>query len=102
MQLLVPDLPSYAHYVWHTQPSSCGAWGMLGWLLGQEGGAGSAGQLRTSRPVRQYVHYLLVESSARGPYLPAYMPRSMWSDAFTRWAPQWAGACGGHHCSAAH
>lgn len=79
VEVLMPRLPSYAQYVWHSQqPSSCGAWGMLGWLLS------SRQALVTSQPLASYAYYLLLESTARGPYLPAYMQHLRWSDAFTR------------------
>jgi hypothetical protein len=79
VKLLMPALPSYAQYMWHRQPASCGGWGMLGWLLG------SGLQLRTSQPLGAYPYYLLVDSTARGPFLPHYMQQGLkWSDAFTR------------------
>jgi hypothetical protein len=86
----MPELPAHARYIWHRQPLSCGAWGLLGWLLASTEGDAASGHLRLhGRAPGSYERYILLESSARGPYMPAYMQGLRWSEAFARSAAGW-------------
>lgn len=59
-QTQLPDLPPHAAYVRH--PNECYDWGSYGWLL-----------LRTGLvAIQQYQYFFFVNSSVRGPFLPAY------------------------------
>lgn len=56
----LPELPAHARYMRHS--SDCSGWGAFGWALGP-GGVDPNG----------YEYYVLVDSSARGPFLPPYL-----------------------------
>lgn len=56
----LPDLPSHAAYVRHQ--NECYDWGSYGWLLLQTGFVNIA----------KYRYFFFVNSSVRGPFLPAY------------------------------
>lgn len=53
------SIPSNAEVVTH--PNSCYDWGTIGWLL-------ESGRVDT----RQYRHFLFMNSSVRGPYIPTF------------------------------
>lgn len=55
----LPSLPNHAKYVHQSGP--CYDMGSYGWLL-------SSGHLQ----YRQYKYFFFLNSSVRGPYLPAY------------------------------
>ena len=57
----LPALPSNARYVLHA--NACYDWGTMGWLL-------SSGRVDASK----YKFLLFLNSSTRGPFLPAYWP----------------------------
>lgn len=56
----LPALPAHARYVSHQ--NECYDWGTYGWLLLTSGMV----------DIRQYRFFFFVNSSVRGPYLPAY------------------------------
>lgn len=62
----LPPLPSNAQYVHHA--NECYDWGSFGWLL------------RERVDPLLYAYFLLVNSSVRGPYLPAWLPVRIWAD----------------------
>ncbi len=57
----LPDLPANAQYLPHE--NRCFDWGANGWAVAE-------GKVAPTR----YSHIILVNSSVRGPYLPAYWP----------------------------
>ena len=59
----LPDLPPNAVYVSHQ--NLCYDWGTFGWVL-------QTGMVDTT----QYKHIIFMNSSSRGPFLPAYWPVS--------------------------
>ncbi|KAA6422349.1 MAG: hypothetical protein FRX49_07819, partial [Trebouxia sp. A1-2] len=65
-QLPLPDLPSNAQYIFHE--NICFDWGTFGWALKS-----------TALDVGSYKFIVFMNSSIRGPYLPAYWP------AFVHW-----------------
>lgn len=56
----LPELPPHAAYVPHE--NKCYDWGSYGWILLETG----------SVDVGQYRYFFFVNSSVRGPFLPAY------------------------------
>lgn len=56
----LPNLPPHATYVRH--PNECYDWGSYGWLLLQSGFV----------DIVKYRYFFFVNSSVRGPFLPAY------------------------------
>lgn len=56
----LPELPAHATYVTHK--NKCYDWGSYGWLLLQTGYVNSA----------QYRYFFFINSSVRGPFIPAY------------------------------
>jgi hypothetical protein len=56
----LPQLPQHARYVNHQ--NECYDWGTYGWLLLRSGLVN----------IKQYRYYFFINSSVRGPYLPAY------------------------------
>ena len=60
-QLPLPDLPSNAQYIFHE--NICFDWGTFGWALKS-----------TALDVGSYKFIVFMNSSIRGPHLPAYWP----------------------------
>ena len=58
--LALPELPLNAKYVRHT--GKCSDWGTYGWVLETQGITSAA-----------YKHFIFLNSSVRGPYMPAYL-----------------------------
>jgi hypothetical protein len=56
----LPDLPAHAAYLRHK--NECYDWGSYGWVLLQTGLVNIA----------KYRYFFFVNSSVRGPFLPAY------------------------------
>lgn len=56
----LPELPDNAKYLHH--PNECYDWGTFGWVFTTEGIAPSS-----------YQYFIFVNSSVRGPFLPAYL-----------------------------
>jgi hypothetical protein len=56
----LPELPAHAKYVHHQ--NECYDWGTYGWLLLRSGMV----------DISAYKFFFFVNSSVRGPYLPAY------------------------------
>ncbi len=68
----LPVLPSNARYVFHE--NECYDWGTAGWLI-------RTGQVN----VNSYKYFMLLNSSVKGPYMPAYAERLMhWTDPFIK------------------
>ncbi|WIA10790.1 hypothetical protein OEZ85_010958 [Tetradesmus obliquus] len=68
----LPELPAHAKYVHHQ--NECYDWGTYGWLLLRSGMV----------DISAYKFFFFVNSSVRGPYLPAYARGRMhWMSAFT-------------------
>eukprot|EP00882_Tetradesmus_deserticola_P016554 GHRQ01017688.1.p1 GENE.GHRQ01017688.1~~GHRQ01017688.1.p1 ORF type:complete len:308 (+),score=99.69 GHRQ01017688.1:374-1297(+) len=68
----LPELPAHAKYVHHQ--NECYDWGTYGWLLLRSG----------MLDISTYSFFFFVNSSVRGPYLPAYARgRVHWMSAFT-------------------
>eukprot|EP00879_Flechtneria_rotunda_P012042 GHRR01012577.1.p1 GENE.GHRR01012577.1~~GHRR01012577.1.p1 ORF type:complete len:347 (+),score=93.53 GHRR01012577.1:547-1587(+) len=68
----LPDPPAHAKYVHHR--NECYDWGTYGWLLLESGMV----------DIKQYRYFFFVNSSVRGPYLPAYARGYVhWMSAFT-------------------
>lgn len=57
----LPELPPHARYVPHA--NECYDWGTFGWLLLHSGLVGD---------YKAYKHFFFINSSVRGPFLPAY------------------------------
>lgn len=62
-QVPLPELPPNAVYVSHQ--NLCYDWGTFGWVL-------QTGMVDTTK----YKHIIFMNSSSRGPFLPAYWPVS--------------------------
>ena len=58
----LPDLPSNARYVVHEDTGACFDWGAYAWALAE-----------VENP-RRYRYIMFLNSSVRGPFLPAYWP----------------------------
>lgn len=56
----LPELPSNARYLYH--PNQCYDWGTFGWVFDTQGVDPTA-----------YKHYIFLNSSVRGPFLPPYL-----------------------------
>jgi hypothetical protein len=56
----LPELPEHAAYVPHE--NECYDWGSYGWMLLQTGFVN----------IKKYRYFFFINSSVRGPYLPAY------------------------------
>eukprot|EP00775_Hariotina_reticulata_P012780 gene12780-12909_t len=68
----LPELPPHARYVSHH--NECYDWGTYGWLLLRSGLVN----------MEQYRYFFFINSSVRGPYLPAYAKGHVhWMSAFT-------------------
>ena len=63
-QVPLPELPPNAVYVSHQ--NLCYDWGTFGWVL-------QTGMVDTTK----YKHIIFMNSSSRGPFLPAYWPVSI-------------------------
>ena len=61
--VVLPDLPDNAHYVYHA--NECFDWGTVGWALST---------LKLNLDI--YSFFIFMNSSVRGPFLPAYWPVS--------------------------
>ncbi|KAF8068311.1 UVR8 [Scenedesmus sp. PABB004] len=71
-RVALPELPPHAKYVYHA--NECYDWGTYGWLLLSSGYV----------DVARYKFFFFVNSSVRGPFLPAYARGRMhWMSAFT-------------------
>ena len=65
----LPQLPQNARYVFHE--NRCFDWGTFGWAIAER-------KLDTSR----YAYIIFMNSSVRGPFLPAFWPvRARWRHA---------------------
>lgn len=67
----MPTLPSNAHYIYHD--NSCYDWGTLGWFLLHSGHI----------LLDDYTYFVFINSSVRGPFLPAYIKGFDWIFMFT-------------------
>jgi len=66
-----PELPSNAHYLIHS--NECYDLGTFGWAFHSQ-----------IDNLSSYKYFILMNSSIRGPFFPAYMPKAMhWTDTFT-------------------
>ena len=63
----LPDLPSNAQYVFHD--NLCYDWGTFGWGLSS-----------AVSDISSYSYFVFLNSSVRGPHLPAYWPVSFFLD----------------------
>ena len=63
----LPDLPSNAQYVFHD--NLCYDWGTFGWALSS-----------AVSDISSYSYFVFLNSSVRGPHLPAYWPVSFLLD----------------------
>ena len=59
--IALPDLPANGHYVYHA--NECFDWGTVGWALST---------LKLNLDI--YAFFIFMNSSVRGPFLPAYWP----------------------------
>ena len=66
----LPDLPANARYVVHEDSGGCFDWGAYAWALAEV------------EDPRQYKYLMFLNSSVRGPYLPAYWPVRCLQQAF--------------------
>ncbi len=71
-QLPLPDLPSNGQYIFHE--NICFDWGTFGWALKS-----------TALDVGSYKFIVFMNSSIRGPHLPAYWPVCLLAD--VTWLP---------------
>ena len=71
----LPELPSNARYVVHEDTASCFDWGAYAWAL-----------VNVEDP-RRYKHVMFLNSSVRGPFLPAYWPVRL-PNSFRKGLPQ--------------
>ena len=62
-QIPLPSLPSNAQYIFHS--NQCFHWGTFGWALG-----------KSVADTATYNYIIFMNSSVRGPLLPAYWPVS--------------------------
>ena len=58
----LPELPEQAQYLSHK--NECFDWGTYGWVL----------QMLTPAQLAAYKHFVFLNSSIRGPFVPAYWP----------------------------
>lgn len=71
MMQVLPELPANARYEFHK--NECFDWGTIGWVLQQ-----------TSVDTSPYTYFVLMNSSVRGPFLPAHWPSQVhWTTIFT-------------------
>lgn len=56
----LPELPANARYLHH--PNQCYDWGTFGWVLENQG-----------VNISMYKYFIFLNSSARGPFMPAYI-----------------------------
>ena len=56
----LPKVPPNVHFEYH--PNECYDWGTMGWILS-----------RKIVDVNRYNHFIFMNSSVRGPFLPAYL-----------------------------
>lgn len=66
----LPKVPPNVHFEYH--PNECYDWGTMGWVLS-----------RKIVDVNRYTHFIFMNSSVRGPFLPAYLwGKVRWQDIF--------------------